>query len=76
MKTDIITIYSDLKGREEAIDAAERFIAYNGIEGKAAMHIRLLTEEAVGMAHGIMDGFKRRDEGVISMHNAQCTMLG
>ena len=58
MKTDIITIYSDLKGREEAIDAAERFIAYNDIEGKAAMHIRLLTEEAVGMVHGIMDGFK------------------
>ena len=60
MKTDIITIHSDLKGREEALETADRFIAYNGISGKQAMHIRLLTEEAVCMVHGIMDGFMGR----------------
>ena len=57
MKTDVISISSDLRGREEAMTAADRFIAYNGISGKNAMHIRLLTEETVCMVHGIMDGF-------------------
>ncbi len=58
MKTDVISIYSDLKGREEALDAADRFLSYNNISGKAAKHIRLLTEEAVCLVHGIMDGFR------------------
>ena len=57
MKTDIITVHGDLDGRNEAMEAAERFAAYHGIAGKDAMHIRLLTEEAVGMIDGIMEGF-------------------
>ena len=57
MKTDVITIHSDLSGREEALEAAERFAAYNGITGKDAMHLRLLTEETVSMINGILDNF-------------------
>ncbi|MBR1765378.1 MAG: hypothetical protein IJ746_08300 [Ruminococcus sp.] len=57
MKSDVIRIQSDLTGREEAMQAAESFIRYNGFEGKNAMHIRLLTEELVSMVHGIMDKF-------------------
>ncbi|MCR5707293.1 MAG: hypothetical protein K6G82_03385 [Ruminococcus sp.] len=58
MKTDIITVFSDLRGREEAMDTAERFAAYNGIKGKEAMHLRLLTEETICMVHGILDDFR------------------
>ena len=72
MKSDVIRIQSDLTGREEAMQAAESFIRYNGFEGKNAMHIRLLTEELVSMVHGIMDKFagdlwfesKKTDEGI------------
>lgn len=58
MKTDVITIRSDLQGTEEALRAADKFCAYNDITGKNAKYIRLLTEETVSMVHGIMDGFK------------------
>lgn len=58
MKTDIITVYSDLRGREEAMDTAERFAAYNGITGREAMHLRLLTEETICMIHGILEDFR------------------
>ena len=58
MKTDTISIYSDMKGRSEAMQEAERFAAYNGLTGKKAMHIRLLTEEAISMIHEIFSGFK------------------
>ena len=58
MKTDVITVYSDLRGRDEAMDTAERFAAYNSIKGKDAMHLRLLTEETICMVHGILDNFR------------------
>lgn len=58
MKTDVIRICSDLRGRQEAIEETERFAAYNHITGKQAMHMRLLTEETVSMVHGILSGFE------------------
>ncbi len=58
MKTDVITIYSDMNGRTEAMQEAERFAAYNGLTGKKAMHIRLLTEETISMVHEIVSGFR------------------
>lgn len=57
MKTDIIKVSSTLEGHEAAIETAERFSNYYNITGKSAMHIRLLTEEALSMFHGIMDDF-------------------
>ncbi len=58
MKTDVIRIYSDLKGSEEAMATAEKFCEYNGFEGRNAKHIRLLTEELLSMVHGIMENFR------------------
>ena len=58
MKSDVIQIYSDLSGREDALIAAENFIRYNGFTGKDAMHIRLLTEELISMVHGVMAKFR------------------
>lgn len=57
MKTDVITIRSDLRGRDEAMEAAEKFAVYYGITGRNALHLRLLTEETISMVHGILDEF-------------------
>ena len=58
MKTDVISIYSDLRGRAEAMHEAERFAAYNGLTGKPAKQIRLLTEETISMVDGIVSAFR------------------
>ena len=57
MKTDVITIYSDLNGRDKALQETEKFTEYYHITGKNAMHLRLLTEETFCMIHGIMEEF-------------------
>ncbi len=57
MNTDTIKIHSDLKGKDEALKTAESFAEHNGLTGKDALHIRLLTEETVCMVHGILDNF-------------------
>ena len=58
MKTDVIRIGSDLSGRREALDEAERFAAYHHLTGRNATHLRLLTEETISMVHGILKGFE------------------
>lgn len=58
MKTNVISITSDLAGRAEAMQEAERFNVYNGLTGKNAMHIRLLTEETISMVNGIVKDFE------------------
>ena len=58
MKTNVVSIRSDLTGSDKAMNEAERFAAYNDITGKDAMHLRLLTEETVSMVHGIVNNFQ------------------
>ena len=58
MKTNVISIRSDLAGRDKAMTEAEKFAQYNGITGKDAMHLRLLTEETLSMVHGIVSDFQ------------------
>ena len=58
MKTDVISIYGDLHGQSAAMQEAEHFTEYLHLTGKNAMHIRLLTEEAVSLVHGIIPDFK------------------
>ena len=57
MKTDVIKLNGDLNGREEALAAADRFAEYNELTKKGAMHIHLLTEEALCLVHGLMKNF-------------------
>ena len=57
MKTEIVRINSELNGKKNAVSAADYFNRINGITGKNAAHIRLLTEELISLVHGIMDGF-------------------
>ena len=58
MKTDVISIYGDLHGQSAAMQEAEHFTEYLQLTGKSAMHIRLLTEEAISLVHGIIPDFK------------------
>ena len=58
MKTDVITIHSDLKGHDLVMETEERFASYHNITGRQAMHLRLLTEETLSMANGILDDFR------------------
>lgn len=60
MNTDYISISSDLKGKEDALATAEKFITYNAVSGKDAIHVRLLTEEMLSLVNGIMDDFKAK----------------
>ncbi|HAE51847.1 MAG TPA: hypothetical protein DCG30_01145 [Ruminococcus sp.] len=73
MKTDVIKVDSNLNGSQQAISATDKFIAYNEISGKNAIHMHLLTEETISMIHGIMDDFagnfwlesRKTDEGLM-----------
>lgn len=58
MKTDVISIYSNMEGTAEAMRQCELFCMYHHLPAKSAMHLRLLTEESISMVHGILSGFK------------------
>jgi len=53
MKTDVILISSEGEGTKEALDLAEKAALYRGIAPKSALHLRLLTEELLGMMRSI-----------------------
>ena len=60
MKTEVMIITDDLQGKDDILKAADKFSQYNDIKDKSALHIRLLTEEAVSMVNGIMENFKAK----------------
>ena len=53
MKTDVITVSSKGNQMEAALAQAEKVAAYKGLTGRNAMHLRLLTEEMMGMMRSI-----------------------
>ena len=53
MKTDVITISSRGAHMEAALEQAEKMAAYKGLSRKNALHLRLLTEEMMGMMRSI-----------------------
>ena len=53
MKTDVITVSSKGKRMESALDQAEKVAAYKNLSPKGALHLRLLTEEMMGMMRSI-----------------------
>ncbi len=55
MRSDIIHVKSDGTGIKEALVQAERVARYKGLEKKPELHLRLLTEEMMGMV-GAMTG--------------------
>ena len=53
MKTDVITVSSKGSQMETALLQAEKVAAYKGLSPKNALHLRLLTEEMMGMMRSI-----------------------
>ena len=53
MKTDVITVSSRGNHMEAALAQAEKVAAYKGLAPKSALHLRLLTEEMMGMMRSI-----------------------
>lgn len=53
MKTDIITVSSRGKRMETALNQVEKVAAYKGLSPKSTLHLRLLTEEMMGMMRSI-----------------------
>lgn len=57
MRTDKIQVSSDGKGMEKALQEAERFAKYMELDHKAALQVRLLIEETLGMVKAITQDF-------------------
>lgn len=53
MKTDVIRISNQAENMEEALKQAEKVAVYCNLSSKGALHLRLLTEEALGMMRSI-----------------------
>jgi hypothetical protein len=53
MRSDEIPVGSDGKGLEEALDLTEAAAAYEGLSEKDGLHLRLLTEEMLGMLRAL-----------------------
>ena len=53
MKTDVITVSSQGTQMASALNLADKVSAYKELSGKNALHLRLLTEETMGMMRSI-----------------------
>ena len=53
MKSDVITISNDGSGMEEALAQAEKVAQFKDLQPKDALHLRLLTEEMLGLMRSI-----------------------
>ncbi len=53
MKSDVIHVKNDGEGFTEALEQAERVAKFKSLPDKSALHLRLLTEEMMGMMHAL-----------------------
>lgn len=53
MRSDKLTVSSKGSQIEKALDQVEKVASYKGLSGKNALHLRLLTEEMMGLMRSI-----------------------
>ena len=53
MKSDVITVSNRGKRMETALEQVDKVIAYKGLTGKNALHLRLLAEEMMGLMRSV-----------------------
>ena len=53
MKTDVISVFGRGNRAEAALEQADKVVAYKGLTGKNALHLRLLTEEMTGLMRSV-----------------------
>ena len=73
MRSDTIHVTNGGAGFGEALSQAERVAAFKGLDAKSAMHLRLLTEEMMGIMHALTgereaDFWIDDEGGVFSLH--------
>ncbi|MBR3383279.1 MAG: hypothetical protein IKG85_09635 [Clostridia bacterium] len=73
MRSDVIRVTNDGLGFEKALEQAERVARYKDLSEKDALHLRLLTEEMLGMMRALTGeksaDFRIDDEdGVFALH--------
>lgn len=73
MKTDVITVSSKGSHMEAALSQVEKAAAYKGLQGKNALHLRLLAEEMMSMMRSITGETEGRfwiedEDGVYQLH--------
>lgn len=73
MITDVITVTTDGEGLSEALYQAEAAAAFRRLSHKEALHLRLLTEEMIGMLHALAGDYTalfwiEDTEGVYELH--------
>ncbi len=82
MRTDVIRVSNDGTRVEEALEQVEKLAAYKGLSPKGTLHLRLLTEEMMGMMHSITGEPEGKfwiedEDGVYQLHlqvNTRMTM--
>ena len=57
MKSNICKLNKDLTCLETVLSEVEKVTAYNGLEDKKALRLRLLAEELCGMLPGLVENF-------------------
>ena len=57
MKSNICKLNKDLTCLEAVLSEVEKVTAYNGLEDKKVLRLRLLTEELCGMLPGLVENF-------------------
>ena len=57
MKSNICKLNEDLTCLKEVLSEVEKVTAYNGLEDKKALRVRLLAEELCGMLSGLIENF-------------------
>ena len=73
MRTDVITVSSRGNRMEAALAQAEKVAVYKELTGRNALHLRLLTEEMMGMMRSITGETEGKfwiedEEGVYQLH--------
>ena len=58
MKSNICKLNKDLTCLEAVLNEVEKVTAYNGLEDKKALRLRLLAEELCGMLPGLVENFE------------------
>ena len=80
MKTDVLTVSSIGKRMESALAQVDKLAAYKGLSPKDALHLRLLTEEMMGMMRSITgetngEFWIEDEDGVYQLHLRVATRL-
>ncbi len=57
MKSNVCKLNKDLTCLKAVLDEVEKVTAYNGLEEKKALRLRLLAEELCGMLPGLVENF-------------------